>query len=125
MSAPSAARRRACSIAAFDSRNWPPSENESEVTFSTPMTSGRALAKSCASTPSPGAALGAEIARWLVLVAAVLAILQVPWALPAAAGAANFWGTWAQICRGSIADDRRQFLGLVDPAHDRLHRRQN
>ena len=40
MSAPSLARRRPCSTAASASRNSPPSENESGVTFTTPMISG-------------------------------------------------------------------------------------
>ena len=40
MSAPSAASRRACATAACGSRKRPPSENESGVTFTTPMTRG-------------------------------------------------------------------------------------
>ena len=42
MSAPSATMSKACAIAASASAHRPPSENESSVTFSTPMTSVRA-----------------------------------------------------------------------------------
>jgi hypothetical protein len=45
--------------------------------LTTPMTSGRALAKSRASKPPPGAVAGAETARCAVFVAAVLAIRSV------------------------------------------------
>jgi hypothetical protein len=41
MSAPSAAILRPCSIALFGSKKFPPSENESGVTFNTPMTKPR------------------------------------------------------------------------------------
>src|SRR5580658_8043849 len=41
IAAPSAAMRSACASAASGSRKRPPSENESGVTFSTPMTTGR------------------------------------------------------------------------------------
>src|SRR5215208_6336180 len=40
MSAPSAARRRACAIAAAGSRNRPPSENESAVMLTIPTRRG-------------------------------------------------------------------------------------
>jgi hypothetical protein len=37
IAAPSAASRRACAMAATESSNAPPSENESGVTLTTPM----------------------------------------------------------------------------------------
>src|SRR3954454_20608136 len=44
MSAPSAARRRACAIAAAGLRNRPPSENESAVMLTIPTSRGRDIA---------------------------------------------------------------------------------
>ncbi len=56
MSAPSAARRRACSIARCGSRKRPPSEKQSGVTLSTPITTGRPRLRSRASRPVAGRA---------------------------------------------------------------------
>ena len=46
MSAPCAARSRPCAMAASAPYHWPPSENESGVTFTTPITRQRSLAGS-------------------------------------------------------------------------------
>ena len=50
MSAPSVVRRSPCSTAASASRNCPPSENESGVTFTTPMISGAGVGQPTASS---------------------------------------------------------------------------
>ena len=65
MSAPSRASRRACSMAAVGSRNRPPSENESGVTFTTPITSVRsARSKKRSRQRQPMGAVGGP-AGWL------------------------------------------------------------
>src|SRR4051812_25127932 len=67
MSAPSSIKRRAWETADFASKNLPPSEKESGVTFTTPMTSGFCRSKKNLPALSPGdlfaeAALGCR--RW-------------------------------------------------------------
>src|SRR4029079_18248787 len=116
-SAPSPTRRRACAMAACGSRKRPPSEKESGVTLSTPMTSGRALARSAANTSAPDAGPSAEVMR----VSRRVAIL---WPLR---------GQWRRVKRRkpsawrafapSVAHDGRQLLGDLDPARHRIHRR--
>src|SRR5262245_24193932 len=103
MSAPSATMRLACSIATFGSRNCPPSENESGVTFSTPITSGPGFANSRPSGSGGARATppaGEDGRRAIVM----------PLALRAAYDGVN---------RLSVGDLERQFLGVLDPAHDR------
>src|SRR6267142_4564461 len=78
MSAPSSASRRACAIAASRSRKRPPSEKESGVTFTTPITKGLSSGNENLPQRSPaadfrgaslggcgrrGGALGAAVAR--------------------------------------------------------------
>src|ERR1700733_13518555 len=137
MSAPSAARRCAWAMAAAGSRKRPPSENESGVTLSTPMTSGRRFAKRLRNRSVRGAAPGAEKLRKSRLVAVSLAmVLVVPWpqtrskqasrASLCAVGCGESSrrrappaGSALRWTARSVADQRRQLLGAFDPA---LHR---
>src|SRR5258705_10121202 len=91
ISAPSATIRLAWSSAAAGSRNRPPSEKESGVTLSTPITSGRPSASSRVSgwRGATGAGAGVSTVR-------------------------------PRLMRPLIAYFQRQFLGQLDPAADRF-----
>src|SRR6516225_7539646 len=164
MSAPSATSRCAWAIAAAGSRKRPPSENESGVTLSTPITSGRPFAKSSASTLPAAAALALEAGPRVTFVAAVFAAIlaailaaigSVSLRLCAGANAAyRGWlcadapvkssGSDCQLfprisaraqrlpsqkgaghaLQRSVTDQRGQLFGVLDPAHQGVHRRQ-
>src|SRR5580704_4706529 len=134
ISAPSAARRLACPIATGGSRYRPPSEKESGVTLSTPMTAGCFFANSRASIPSP--ASGEAENAWCV------SLLAVPSAIWTVLGGAN-WSSLCAVAKGessrrrrraaqevngicgqSIANNGLQFLGVLDPTRDRPFFRQ-
>src|SRR5258705_7908724 len=91
MSAPPATTRSACTIAIVGSRKRPPSEKESGVTLSTPITSGRPSASSRVSgwRGATGAGAGVSTVR-------------------------------PRLMRPLIAYFQRQFLGQLDPAADRF-----
>jgi len=127
MSAPSAARPCAWAMAAAGSRKRPPSENESGVTFSTPMTNGRPLAKRPRNRPAPGRGGAANhwedqgLRRFLPIAAAVprqilKCFLSVGFArsLKASQAAARLRpGTGhGGIFGRSVADQGRSFLAL-------------
>src|SRR6185312_11094185 len=104
ISAPCAAISRACAMATAGSKNWPPSENESGVTFRMPMTSGRPSRNRRAS------------AFGVVSVVAVARAMRV----------ALRWAHRPVKERGpaSVADLQWQLLGAVDPARHHAFGRQ-
>src|SRR5690348_10654688 len=143
MSAPSSTSRCACASAAAGSRNRPPSENESGVTLRMPITSGRPLARRAASRLPAGAAPARERAPRVTFAVTVLAAMafvplrqsggRVPliaWlcaAIPVESSGGEPRSGLKSVGgrRHSIADQRRQFFGVLNPASDRIHRRQN
>src|SRR6185437_12827819 len=132
MSAPSPARLSACAIAAFGSRNRPPSENESGVTLTTPITSGLALPSRRVSTSSPCGAEGATMERLVRSVAVLSAMACAPVVVQNSALVVVLRSIWALAAPSqavapqcgrrrlspSIANDRLQFFGVFDPTLD-------
>src|SRR3990170_1624446 len=105
MSAPSAAICRACAIATLGSMNWPPSENESGVTLSTPMTNGLPFASSA------GRFCGAVVSAAGAFMRVACAVCRKP--------------SSSQNYLRSVGYFERQGLGVVDPARNLLLRGQN
>src|SRR5215475_395404 len=101
----------ALAIAAVGSRNWPPSENESGVTLSIPMTSGRPA--ECNAGSTVGADLPA-VPRAL----SRFGRLAMPVALRGRRGT-------VKDLRGLIGYLQRQYPGVFDPAFDHFFGRQH
>src|SRR5215475_15775845 len=100
MSAPSSTMRPACAIADTGSTKRPPSENESGVMLRIPITAGRPNARRRRNRSGCRASCD------------VTALMTLRYAA-------------ATTCQGaSIGDFQRQPLGILDPARDRLLRRQ-
>src|SRR5689334_16215148 len=113
MSAPSATRRCACAKALSGARNFPPSENESGVTFSTPITAAVGRDSSPRST---GWSDGAVVAACLEGALTMGSLCAVPaWESRSA----------TTVSPGLVADLRLQLAGLGNQLLDRLFGRQN
>src|SRR5438874_13051608 len=110
MSAPSAIMRRACASARSGAINRAPSENESGVTFRTPMTAGYGLDNTAR---SPGRSIEAVDVPVLEGVAIMRSLCAVPaWESRQAARAGV--GLTERPLRALVADFRLKLAGLCD-----------
>src|SRR5437868_11773267 len=121
ISAPSAIMRRACASARSGAINWPPSENESGVTFRTPITVGYGLDNTAR---SPGRSIEAADVAVLEGVAIMRSLCAVP-AWESRRGRRAGAGLAECPLRVLVADFRLKLAGLCDQLFDRLFRRQN
>src|SRR5216683_46579 len=123
MSAPSATICSACATAASDDRKAPPSENESGVTFKIPMTSGRRSASRLARA-SAFAAGGVPDALETGGDTAIMARMCAVTPAMSSEAAPALQRLLQRSDADSIRNLHRKFLGVVDPALDRVLGRQ-
>src|ERR1700730_2879555 len=125
MSAPSAIMRLACASARSGARNWPPSENESGVIFSTPITAGYGPDKRAGHARRPAEAAAGTVLGELAIMRSLCAV---------GAGESRCEPRLARCRRSSgmigpegcsVSNFRRQLARLRDQLLDRLFRRQD
>src|SRR5262245_38457707 len=119
MSAPAATIRRACSIAASGSRKRPPSENESGVTLSTPITSGRPCASSRPAGSGATAVARSELTEdgW----ASVMTVALRRSRERCQAGRPPETRRRRSAQSSPISDFQLQLLGVLDPPRHQVH----